>query len=83
MGQHATQRHARSASAIRQTAGESKKLGAGEGNRTLVCSLGNKHNKIIRPVTDRDKKGRYQFRDGRDKEITLADLRQIAVKEKK
>jgi hypothetical protein len=39
------------------------------------------HRDIIRPVTDRDKKGWYKFRDGRDKEITLSQLRHAAKKE--
>jgi hypothetical protein len=31
------------------------------------------HEKLIRPVTDPKKKGRYSIHDGRDKEITLAE----------
>jgi hypothetical protein len=39
------------------------------------------HNKFIRPVTDKSNNGRYVFREGRDKEITLADLRRTAKAE--
>jgi hypothetical protein len=39
------------------------------------------HNKFIRPVTDPNNKGRYTIRDGRDKEITLADLKRAAAAE--
>jgi hypothetical protein len=31
------------------------------------------HEKLIRPVTDPKKKGRYSIHDGRDKEITVAE----------
>jgi hypothetical protein len=37
------------------------------------------HNKFIRPVTDSNNKGRYTFRDGRDKEISLANLKRAAA----
>ena len=40
------------------------------------------HEKLIRPVTDPKKMGRYSIYDGRDKEITLADLRKAAAAEK-
>ena len=39
------------------------------------------YERAVRPVTDRDKKYRYSSRDGR-KEITLADLRHAAAREK-
>jgi hypothetical protein len=39
------------------------------------------HNKFIRPVTDPNNKGRYTIRDGRDKEIALADLKRAAAAE--
>lgn len=40
------------------------------------------HEKLIRPATDPMKKGRYSIHDGREKEITLADLRRAAAAEK-
>lgn len=41
----------------------------------------NRHNKFLRPISDPNNKGRYLFRDGRDKEITLAGLRRAAAAE--
>lgn len=40
------------------------------------------HETLIRPVTDPKKKGRYSIYDGRDKEITVADLARMAAAEK-
>ena len=39
------------------------------------------HDKLIRPVVDPTKKGRYTIHDGRTKEITIADLRRVAKAE--
>ena len=46
-----------------------------------------KHNELIRPLIDRENKGRYQFREavkeGRDREISLVELRRRAAAEEK
>ena len=39
------------------------------------------YERVIRPVTDRDKKYRYSIRDGRTKEMTIRELRAAASAE--
>jgi hypothetical protein len=41
-----------------------------------------RHEKLMQPATDSRKKGRYTVCDGREREITLADLRKAAAAEK-
>jgi hypothetical protein len=40
------------------------------------------HDQLIRPQVDPKRKGRYAIRDGRDKEITIQELRIAAMKER-
>jgi hypothetical protein len=39
------------------------------------------HRDLIKPVTDPNGKGRYEFRTGREKVLTLQQMRQLAKRE--